>query len=119
VDDDQLGNGSLVVLSEVTGVPDADIEDLFEPEFYLRLVNRAYQQHLAEAPIEVDDLPTDFSRITKRIDALFAERRIAHGRLDRFLPARVLLRDQLRLLPSLDDATRIRFAALAKRINQV
>ncbi len=119
VDDDQLRNGSLVVLSEVTGVPDADIEDLFEPEFYLRLVNRSYRQYLAEAPIGVDDLSSDFSRITKRIDALFAARRIANGRLDRFLPARALLQDQLRLLSLLDDATRIRFAALAKRINAV
>ncbi len=117
VDDDQLRNGSLVVLSEVTGVPDADIEDLFDPEFYLRLVNRSYEQQLADAPIGVDDLPTDFSRITKRVDALFAARRIAHGKLDRFLPARALLRGQLQLMPQLDDATRIRFAALAKRIN--
>ncbi|MGD0391818.1 MAG: AAA family ATPase [Acidimicrobiales bacterium] len=118
VEDDQVRNGSLVILSEVTGVPDADIEDLFDPEFYLRLVNRAYQQQLADAPIGVDDLPTDFSRITKRIDSLFAARRIAHGKLDRFLPASALLRGQSQLMPLLDDATRIRFAALAKRINE-
>jgi hypothetical protein len=117
IEDGQLRNGSLVVLSEVTGVPDADIEDLFDPEFYLRLVNRAYEQQLTDGPIGVEDLPTDFSRITKRIDALFAARRIAHGRLDRFLPARALFRGQLQLMPQLDDATRIRFAALSTRIN--
>ena len=119
VENEQLRNGSLVILSEITGVPDADIEDLFEPAFYLQLVNRSYEQDLAEAPIGVDDLSTDFARITKRIDALFADRRIANGRLDRFLPAKALLRSQFDLMPLLDHATRIRFAALAKRVNDV
>ena len=119
VENEQLKSGSLVILSEITGVPDADIEDLFDPVFYLQLVNRSYEQDLAEAPIGVDDLSTDFARITKRIDALFAARRIANGRLDRFLPARTLLRSQFELMPLLDHATRIRFAALAKRINEV
>jgi len=119
VDNGQLKNGSLVILSEITGVADADIEDLFDPAFYLQLVNRSYGQDLAEAPIGVDDLSMDFARITKRVDALFAARRIGSGRLDRFLPARTLLRSQVELMPLLDHATRIRFAALAKRINDV
>ena len=108
-----LRNGSLVILSEITGIPDADIEDLFEPDFYVQLVNRAYAQDLVEAPIAVDDLSLDFARITRRLDLLFATRRIANGRLDRFRPARELLRSQSELMPLLDHATRIRFAALA------
>ena len=119
VDNGQLENGSLVILSEITGVADADIEDLFDPAFYLQLVNRSYEQDLGEAPIGVDDLSMDFARITRRVDALFAARRIGSGRLDRFLPARTLLRSQVELMPLLDHATRIRFAALAKRINDV
>ena len=119
VENEQLRNGSLVILSEITGIPDADIEDLFEPDFYVQLVNRAYAQDLVEAPIAVDDLSLDFARITRRLDLLFATRRIANGRLDRFRPARELLRSQSELMPLLDHATRIRFAALAKRINEV
>ena len=119
VENEQLKNGSLVILSEITGIPDADIEDLFEPDFYLQLVNRAYAQDLSDAPIVVEDLSLDFARITRRIDSLFAARRIGSGRLDRYRPARELLRGQSELVPLLDHATRIRFAALAKRINEV
>lgn len=113
----RLKKGSLVLISEITDTPDADIEDLFAPAFYLELVNRAYEGELAGQPIAVSDLPTDSTRITRRVAAVFSQRKIANGRLGHYRPARVLLRNQADLVPLIDDATRARFEALAKRIN--
>jgi len=114
---DRLKKGSLIIMSEITGTPDADIEDLFDPPFYLDLVNRAYAKELAETPITMADLPTNSTRITRRIAAVFAQRGI--GKLDHLRPARTLLRKHDELVPMIDDATRTRFEALARRINSV
>jgi hypothetical protein len=113
----RLKKGSLILMSEITGTSDADIEDLFEPTFYLELVNRAYDVELNGQPIAIGDLPTTSTRITKRVDAVLARRKIANGKLDHYRPARVLLRQQGELTSMIDDATRARFEALAKRIN--
>ena len=47
----RLKKGSLIEMSEITGNANSDIEDLFDPEFYLELVNRAYAGPLAGTPI--------------------------------------------------------------------
>jgi hypothetical protein len=113
----RLKKGSLISMSEITGTPDADIEDLFDPSFYIDLVNRAYTNELAGAPITMADLPTNSNRITRRCAAVFAQRGI--GKLDHLRPARMLLRKHDELVPLIDDATRTRFEALGKRINSV
>ena len=43
-DNDQLAANGLVEISEFTGQGESDIEDLFEPAFYVDLVNRVYMQ---------------------------------------------------------------------------
>lgn len=115
----KLADGALIHMSDITNAADCDIEDLFDPAFYLELVNRAYAKELDGQPITLDDLPKKPARIVKKIDAVFAKRRIAGGRLNHFRPANVLLRNQDDLVPLLDDDTRRRFADLADRVNTV
>lgn len=115
----KLAKGALIHMSDITGAPDCDIEDLFDPAFYLELVNRAYATELDGEPITLAHLPKKPARIVKKIDAVFAKRRIAGGRLNHFRPANVLLRNQDELVPKLDDGTRERFASLAKRVNEI
>ena len=115
----KLAKGALIHMSDITGAPDCDIEDLFEPEFYLDLVNRAYEKELDGQPITLSDLPKKPARIVKKIDAVLAKRKVAGGRLNHFRPANVLLRNQDELLPRIDDETRRRFAELADRVNAV
>jgi AAA domain, putative AbiEii toxin, Type IV TA system len=114
----RLEKGSLIMMSEITGTTDADIEDLFDPTFYLELVNRAYSGPLAGRPITLADLPAG-DRITRRVNAVFAQRGIDEGKLNHFRAARVLLRHQDELEPMIDDATKDRFEQLAQRINSV
>jgi len=112
----RLDKGSLIQMSEIAGRASADIEDLFDPEFYLELVNRAYAGPLAGTPITVADLGAG-DRITRRIAGVFAQRGIDSGKLDHYRPSRVLLRQQSDLIPQIDDATRRRFEQLAQRVN--
>ena len=114
----RLKKGSLIEMSEITGNANSDIEDLFDPEFYLELVNRAYAGPLAGTPIALADLGAG-DRVTRRIAGVLAQRGIDDGRLDHYRPARVLLRQQGELVPQIDDATKRRFEQLAKRINSI
>jgi hypothetical protein len=86
----KLGVGGLVLVGEVLGVKVADTEDLFEPGFYVELVNKAYAGLLAGTKLAVKDLPTD-SRLVRRVERAFEARGLNNGRINHYSPARVLL----------------------------
>lgn len=109
----------LVEGGPITGEPECDVEDPFDPAFYLNLVNRAYAKDLDGTPLPLADLPKKAGRITKNINATFAKRKIAGGVLNHYRPAAVLLRNQADLVPAIDEATRERFSMLAERVNRV
>lgn len=94
----QLGRRNLVEISEFTGTTDADIEDLFQRDFYLELVNRAYAKELS-APITVADLNPHDPRIVRQVEAYFRDHDIAGGRFNHYRPAATLLREQTSLIP--------------------
>lgn len=51
-----LGKKSLILISEITGTADSDIEDLFSPSFYLELVNGAYGTKIKVGDLTVKGL---------------------------------------------------------------
>jgi len=98
----------LVALTEITGDAEAGMEDLFEEAFYLDLLTWSG----VEAP-RAGELPTGGGSLTRRVER-------ATGRpLDRYHPARFLLVNQARLLPSLGRATINRFAKLFEILNEL
>ncbi len=117
-DNDQLNRRALVEISEFTGTADADIEDLFEPGFYLDLVNQAYAQDLP-APITPADLNPHDPRIVRQIETYFRDNSIAGGKFNHYRPAAELLRQQAALIPQLSAATLNRAELLFKRLNEV
>ncbi|WP_436763147.1 ATP-dependent nuclease [Streptosporangium sp. V21-05] len=116
----QLATNGLIEISEFTGTADADIEDLFNPDFYLALVNRAYNQQLA-SPITIADLNPHDPRIVRQVEAYFRQHNIAGGKLDHFKPAAVLLRQQQDILTQhpIDQATFNRATQLFTRLNSL
>lgn len=117
---DRLAAHGLVEIKEFTGVPDADIEDLFDRDFYLNLVNRAYDRQLS-APITAADLNDKDPRVVRQVEAYFRQHDIADGKLDHFKPAAVLLRQQGEVLTQqpIEEATLERAAQLFARLNSL
>ncbi|MFC0039571.1 ATP-dependent nuclease [Actinomadura rayongensis] len=117
-DNDQLAANGLIEVSEFTGTADADIEDLFERDFYLDLVNRAYAKQLNNA-ITASDLNTKDPRVVRQVEAYFRKHNIAGGKLDHFKPAAALLRQQHEIFARLpiSDATIDRATQLFTRLN--
>jgi predicted ATP-dependent endonuclease of OLD family len=115
-DNDQLARSGLVEISEFTGGGDADIEDLFERDFYLELVNRTYAGELRQ-PITAADLSAGDPRIVRGIEGYFRQHKIAGGKFNHYRPAAFLLREQASLLPVIADATINRAVSLFTRLN--
>lgn len=115
-DNGQLTANGLVEIREFTGTGDSDIEDLFELDFYLDLVNRAYAAVLPN-PITQADLNTNLPRIVHQIETYFRQHGIAGGKFNHYKPAAVLIREQATLIPQLSTATLARAERLFIRLN--
>lgn len=101
----RLDEKRLISINEFVTQTHADIEDLFSISDYLELYNEAFGSSLA-----ADQLgPAE--RIIKRI-----ETPVGHV-FDHYQPALVLLKQQERILPALDDQTILNFEHLFQRIN--
>ena len=101
---------------EVTRVRDADIEDLFEPNFYLKLVNLAYSLELEE-PLTMKAISESNPRIVERIKSHFSSAGIAGGSFDRYRPAAYLLENFDKVKYDISEDTVDKIASLIGRIN--
>jgi predicted ATP-dependent endonuclease of OLD family len=113
-----LGNKNLINIGEITGAKDADIEDLFDPTFYLDLVNGAYLKELSQK-LTFKSFTNQNPRIVKRIEEHFKLHSISGGHFNHYLPAVFLLNEQSNLLKKIDTATIDRAAALFQKINDL
>lgn len=93
-------------LAKVIGVGEADIEDLFEPAFYVKLVRTSGAANITMAKLKVGN------RIVQRITA-------ESGAFDHHQPARHLLEHQTDLLKNLDDDTLDRFERVFGELNKL
>jgi predicted ATPase len=115
-DNKQLSKNGLVEISEFTGTVDADIEDLFERDFYLTLVNKAYEKELP-SPLTPSDVNQKDPRIVRTIETYFKVNNIANGKFNHYRPAATLLRNQKTFLPKIRQVTRDRAEKLMAKLN--
>lgn len=113
-----LGNNSLINIGEITGAKDADIEDIFDQQYYLELVNGAYSKELTKK-LTLKSLLNQNPRIVKRIEDHFITNNISNGHFNHYLPAVYLLNEQIRLLKNLDQQTIDRANNLFGKVNSL
>ncbi|MBM0230295.1 ATP-dependent endonuclease, partial [Micromonospora sp. ATA51] len=99
-----LPKDHLIPLTDITGTPEADIEDLFDPGWYLKLLKESKVGTVAKTKL-------NGGRIVKQAEAALG------GRFDHYQPASYLMRSPTTLHNDVDDATLERFAQLFARIN--
>ena len=94
------------------------MEDLFDPNFYLELVNQAYSRELPhEMTMKAISGPNP--RIAQRIQKFFEQEGICGGRFDTYRPAAYLLQKHLELRPKIDDSIIDRAASMFARVNSL
>jgi hypothetical protein len=102
-----LPKEKLIPLTDITGTSEADIEDLFDTGWYLKLLKESKVSHLVKSKL------TGGGRIVKRVEVALG------GRFDHYQPASYLMRSATKLRDEVDDVTIDRFARLFARINNV
>ena len=101
---------------EVTRIRDADIEDLLDPGFYLKLVNESYKQELSQKAT-LRSISSSNPRIAERIKAYFSDNEIAGGHFDTYRPAAYLLQNHAVLRAEINETTIENAASMFDRIN--
>ena len=107
-----------IKMVEVVKMRDADMEDLFDPNFYLELVNQAYSRVLPHA-LTMKAISGPNPRIAQRIQKFFEQEGICGGQFDTYRPASYLLQKHLELRPKIDDAIIDRAASMFARVNSL
>jgi predicted ATPase len=101
--------------AEFTGTAEADIEDMFETDFYLGLVNREYASSL-KAPIQVSAVGAG-ARIVPRVESLFDAGAAGGLKFNHYRPARCFGERLAEVEQYLNDKTLDRFEAAFKVLN--
>ena len=101
---------------EVQKIRTADIEDIFEPAFYLRLVNESYAMELLE-PVSMKAISAKDPRIVQRLEAHFKSENIAGGHFDSYRPAAWLLENHAQLRHDISDDAIERAVSMFQRVN--
>jgi energy-coupling factor transporter ATP-binding protein EcfA2 len=87
--------GRLLIFADALGLPEADVEDIFDPEVYVRIVNQAFQLPVAEklTVAKLDAAAPGTARLAKRVEAAFKLLPASTFEFDRFATAEWLLRN--------------------------
>ena len=108
-----ISTDHLVPLTDLTGTLDADLEDLFDAEWYLRLLAESGGPVLSHRRL----VGKRFLRTPPRRRIVHQAETVLGHRFDRFQPAAHLLRERSRVLETVDADTKQRFQQLIDRLN--
>ena len=113
---DETGRSSPIKMTEVTQTRYSDLEDLFDPDFYLQLVNQAYDEELSRY-LTLKAITGPDPRIVQRIQRFFEKENICGGHFDTYRPATYLLQRHDYFRSQIDDATIEHASSMFDRIN--
>ena len=113
-----LKKKQVLTFADFTGTEEADIEDMFSPDFFLDLVNGAYVNKLSNGAIAVADLTSQHPRILMRLEEYFKQHSLKGGVIfNHFAPARHLAQNIGTLGSKIDSATLQRFEDAFRAVN--
>lgn len=113
-----LDRNRVLTFAHFTGKAEADIEDMFDPDFYLRLVNEEYKNQLA-SPITKAALNMNYPRILVSIDEYLSKNPLQNGPFSHYRPARYFTENLSALSPDMSPASLDRFEAAFKALNKL
>jgi predicted ATP-dependent endonuclease of OLD family len=114
-----LEKKQVLTFVDFVAAPEADIEDMFEAEFFLKLVNAEFADCL-QRQIKIRDLDSRIPRILARLEAYLAASPLkSNSVFNHFRPARYLSERVGGLKSDISDSTLDRFEAAFKRLNDL
>jgi predicted ATP-dependent endonuclease of OLD family len=112
-----LHKSHVLTFAEFVGNAEADIEDMFDVAFYLKLVNGEFAKELSRKPKE-SDIKKGHPRIVVRLEEFFQANPLkGTAQFGHFRPARYFTENVATLRKSISTETFDRFEAAFKRVN--
>lgn len=111
-----LKKKQVVTYADFAGRSEADVEDMFERDFYINLVNAEFAKEL-NAPIPVSALNTNEPRILRAIEFYLKSNPFKSGAFGHYRPARYFSENVVALWTQVSDATKERFESAFKHLN--
>jgi predicted ATPase len=111
-----LKKKNVLTFGSFTGRDEADIEDMFDVAFYLKLVNAEYAVAMKK-PITETDLPATNQRVLIRLEEYFEENPLTKDSFNHYRPARYFVENAATLKGELSKQTLDRFEDAARTLN--
>ena len=111
-----LKKKKVMTYAEFVDPDEADIEDLFDREFYVSLVNEEFKKEIKK-PIETGLLNGNIPRTLKALEAFIADNPFKSGHFGHYRPSRYFVENIDALWPRVSDETKKRFGMLFERAN--
>jgi hypothetical protein len=111
-----LQKKNVLTYADFTETIEADVEDMFDRDFYLGLVNAEYAAQL-QRPVPVAELNANIRRVARAIDDFFEKEPLKRGKFGHLRPARYFSEHLADLSLSISPTTKKRFATAFERLN--
>ena len=113
-----LAKKKVLTYADILEQNEADIEDLFDKNFYVELVNKEFEQQL-EKPINVDNLNSNSPRILKALEEYFVEHPLKYGEFGHYRPARYFFENIAELWLCMSNDEKSKYETLFKKVNSL
>jgi AAA ATPase-like protein len=111
-----LNKKQVATYADFVGRKEADVEDMFDRDFFVSLVNEEFAKQLTQR-IDHMALNAKEPRNLRAIEAWLEKNPLKSGNFGHYRPARYLSENLAVLWPRVSDATRDRFEAVFKHLN--
>lgn len=111
-----ISKNKVSTFADFTGKTESDVEDMFDREFYMKLVNLEYTKQLS-TKISWTKLNTHAPRILKAVESYLGEFPLKSGSFGHFRPARYFSENLQSLTADISEETKDRFEAAFKKLN--
>lgn len=111
-----LKKKQVATYAEFVGRNEADIEDMFERDFYVSIVNAEFAAQLSR-PLDTHSLNAKEPRVLRAIEAWLAANPMKAGTFGHYRPARYFSENAAALWPKVSNVTKDRFELAFKQLN--
>lgn len=111
-----LKKKQVVTYGDFAGKNEADVEDMFERDFYVNLINAEFAKEL-KTPVDPAALNAKEPRTLRAIEAYLEAHPLKSGTFGHYRPARYFSENAATLWPQVVEAAKDRFEAAFKHLN--
>jgi len=113
-----LKKKQVLIYAKYVGADEADLEDMFDREFYIKLINLEFKRELS-SPVKLSNLNNNQPRVLAAVEAHLSSNPFVSGLFSHYRPARCLSDKITDFWQDISDDTKKRFEELFNDLNNL